>query len=175
MTEIKEKVGLKSKPGDQDTEDTVKNKFLAFRVGDENYGIEVCHVMEIVVVHKITEIPDMEDFVRGVINLRGQVIPVIDVRLRFQLEPRAYDDRTCIVVVNVNDSMVGMIVDSVTEVVDIPADRIDPPPAVSRSPASRFVLGVGHVGEGVRILLDAGKVLKDENGAAEEIEAEVTA
>ncbi|MHC4944873.1 MAG: chemotaxis protein CheW [Planctomycetota bacterium] len=175
MAELKEKVSLANKLDDQEMEDGMKNKFLAFRVGDENYGIEIRHVKEIVVVHKITEVPDMEEYVRGVINLRGQVIPVIDVRLRFLLVPREYDDRTCIVVVNVNDNVVGMIVDSVTEVVDIPEDRIDPPPAVSRSPASRFVLGVGHVGDGVRILLDADKVLRDEGTKKEEVEAEIPA
>ncbi|MBU0755046.1 MAG: chemotaxis protein CheW [Planctomycetes bacterium] len=158
-------------------DDSMKNKFLAFRVGDEDYGIEIRHVMEIIVVQKITEIPDLKEFVRGVINLRGKVIPVIDIRIRFQLKPREYDDRTCIIVVNVRGNIVGMIVDSVTEVVDIPEEMISPPPKVSRTPASRFVMGIGHLGDEVKILLDAGKVIKDKSKdtSSSIIEAEVSA
>lgn len=171
MTENNEELLHDESPLEMDGSDGLDNKFLAFRVGDEDYGIEIRYVMEIIVVQKITEIPDLKKYVRGVINLRGKVIPVIDVRIRFELEHRPYDDRTCIIVVNVKDHIVGLIVDSVTEVVDIPEGQISPPPKVSKSPASRFVMGMGHLTDSVRILLDAGRVIKDQEKQVTEAEA----
>ncbi|HKL27331.1 MAG TPA: chemotaxis protein CheW, partial [Desulfuromonadales bacterium] len=97
-------------------EDTQKGKYLTFHLGKEDFGIEIRHVTEIIGIQKITEVPDMPDFVRGVINLRGQVIPVMDVRTRFRMQHRDYDERTCIVVVNVAEKTVGLVVDKVNEV-----------------------------------------------------------
>jgi len=104
----------------------------------------------------------MPDFVKGVINLRGQVIPVIDVRTRFHLESRAYDDRTCVVVVNISDMSVGLIVDTVNEVVSIPPEQISPPPKVATGTTGRYVQGMGKVGDSVKILLNVQKLLRDE-------------
>src|SRR5689334_21386438 len=83
-------------------EDTQKDKFLTFHLGDEDYGIEIRHVTEIIGIQKITVIPEMPAYIKGVINLRGKIIPVMDVRLRFKLDARAYDERTCVVVVNID-------------------------------------------------------------------------
>ena len=144
---------------DEENEDTQKDKYLTFQLADEVYGIEIYHVTEVVGLQKITNVPDMPDFVKGVINLRGQVIPVMDVRTRFKMPPRDYDDRTCVVVVNVKETAIGLVVDEVSEVLDIPEKQIEPPPKVSKSGTSRFVQGLGKVGDRVTIILNAQKLL----------------
>ena len=147
--------------GDED-EDTLKDRYLIFRIGEEEYGIEIRFVTEIVSVQKITDVPDMPSFVKGVINLRGQVIPVVDVRVRFKIEERAYDDRTCTVIVDIDGTLVGLVVDTVREVLAIPEDCVSPPPAVNRGAGGRFIQGLGRSGEDVKILLDVNKLLYDE-------------
>lgn len=139
-------------------EDSQKGKFLTFRIDREDYALEIRHVTEIIGIQKITEVPDMADYVRGVINLRGKVIPVIDVRARFHLPARPYDERTCIIVVHVRELAVGLVVDKVNEVADIADDRIEPPPRTS-SPSGRYIQGIGKIGDEVKIILDAGKLL----------------
>lgn len=139
-------------------EDSQKGKFLTFRIDREDYGLEIRHVTEIIGIQKITEVPDMADYVRGVINLRGKVIPVIDVRARFNLPARAYDERTCIIVVHVRDLAVGLVVDKVNEVADIPDAQIEPAPRTS-SPSGRYIQGIGKIGDEVKIILDASKLL----------------
>lgn len=146
-------------------EDTQKDKYLTFRLAKEDYGIEIRYVTEIIGIQKITEVPDMADFIKGVINLRGKVIPVMDVRARFSLPGRKYDDRTCIVVVNINDKPVGLVVDKMNEVVDIPADHIEPPPVAADSRSSHYIKGMGKLGAEVKILLDVNRLLY-EKGAS---------
>jgi len=143
-------------------EDTQKGKFLTFHLAREDYGIEIRHVTEIIGIQKITEVPDMPDFVRGVINLRGKVIPIMDVRTRFRLPEREYDDRTCIVVVNIEEKSVGLVVDEVNEVADIPEEQIEPPPNIQRGRASRYIQGMGKIEDEVKILLDINRLLYDE-------------
>lgn len=145
----------------EEDDDSMKNRYLTFRVGDEDYGIEIFYVTEIVGMQKVTEVPDMPDFVKGVINLRGQVIPVIDVRARFKITPKEYDDRTCAIVVNMDSAVIGLIVDSVDEVMNIPEEDISPPPAINESWCCRFINGMGKVGNRVKILLDVSKLLFD--------------
>lgn len=142
-------------------EDTQKDKFLTFHLAGEDYGIEIAHVTEIIGIQKVTEVPDMPDFVKGVINLRGKVIPVMDVRLRFKLAARDYDERTCIIVVDIKGTAVGLLVDKVNEVVDIPPEQIEPPPMTRQSTASRFIQGIGKIGEAVKILLTIDRLLFD--------------
>jgi len=144
---------------DEDDEDTQKDKFLTFQVGNEEFGIKIRHVTEIIGLQKITDVPDMPDFIKGVINLRGKVIPVMDVRTRFKLKSREYDDRTCIVVVNINDKAIGLVVDRVSEVADIPESQIEPPVQIGSSMASCYIQGMGKMGEDVKILLDVDKLL----------------
>lgn len=146
---------------DEDDVDSQKDKFLTFKIGDEEFGIPIEHVIEIVGIQKITEVPDMPDFVKGVINLRGKVIPVMDIRLRFKMESIAYDDRTCVVVVNVGDVTIGLVVDTVSEVVDIPEENVSPAPRFSAAGSGRYVAGMGKIGEAVKILLDVNKLLHD--------------
>ncbi len=143
-------------------EDTLSSRYLTFHLGAEDYGIEIRYVTEIVGVQKITEVPDMPEFVKGVINLRGQVIPIMDVRLRFNLPPRDYDERTCVIVVNIEGSVVGLIVDTVQEVREIRPENVSPAPKLGRSEKVRYILGMGKVGDEVKILLDVGKLLREE-------------
>ncbi len=147
---------------DEEQTDAQEDKFLTFAVRNEEYGIDIRNVTEIIGVQKITDLPDMPSYVKGVINLRGKVIPVIDIRLRFSMEERAYDERTCIIVVDIAGMLVGVIVDSVSEVIDIEKKDIDPPPRISGSETSRFIKGMGKVGEDVKILLDVDKVMYSE-------------
>ena len=145
--------------GEEDAEDTQKDKYLTFRIGDENYGISIRYVTEIIVVQRITEVPDTPAFVKGVINLRGKVIPVIDIRNRFSMELRDYDERTCIIVVEFSETAVGMIVDTVNEVVDIPEKNIDEPPKSHAGTKNNYLEGMGKIDNQVVILLDLNKVL----------------
>lgn len=142
------------------TEDTQKDKYLTFRLADEDYGIEIRYVTEIIGIQKITKVPDMSHFIKGVINLRGKVIPVMDVRARFALSSREYDERTCIIVVNVNEQDIGLVVDRVNEVADIPADQVEPPPNTSQSQSTSYICGIGKMGDSVKVLLDAEKLLE---------------
>ena len=116
-----------------DNEDTQKDKYLTFHLAGEDYGIEIKYVIEIIGIQSITDVPDMPAFIRGVINLRGKVIPVMDVRARFELPNRDYDDRTCIIVVNLDGTEVGLVVDEVSEVADIPIANVEPPPKTSKN------------------------------------------
>ncbi|MEZ4600001.1 MAG: chemotaxis protein CheW [Syntrophotaleaceae bacterium] len=145
--------------GGYEVEDTQKDKFLTFRVADEDYGIAIRHVTEIIGIQKITVVPDMPSFIKGVINLRGKVIPVMDVRSRFCLSGREYDERTCIVVVNVDDRATGLVVDRVNEVADIPEEQVEAPPAGAQSGSGNFILGLGKIGDSVKILLDVKRLL----------------
>lgn len=147
---------------DDEDEDTQKGKFLTFRLAKEDYGIEIRHVTEIIGIQKITEIPELPTYIKGVINLRGKVIPVMDVRTRFNLPPREYDERTCIVVVDINDKAVGLVVDQVNEVADIPEENIEPPPRTKRE-SGRFIQGLGKMENEVKILLDVHRLLYDED------------
>ncbi len=140
-------------------EDTQEDKFLTFVLNQEEYGIEIRHVTEIIGIQSITELPDMPHYIKGVINLRGKVIPVMDVRLRFGLEERGYDDRTCIIVINIDEQSVGLIVDRVFEVMDIPKSGVEPPPKIKMGESSRFIKGMGKVGDQVKILLNANQLL----------------
>lgn len=140
-------------------EDTQKDKYLTFHLANEDYGIEIRYVTEIIGIQKITKVPDMANFIKGVINLRGKVIPIMDVRARFNLPPRDYDERTCVIVVNVNEQDIGLVVDRVNEVADIPENQVEPAPTTSQRQTTRYIRGIGKMGDSVKVLLDAEKLL----------------
>ena len=148
---------------DEEDEDAQKDKFLTFHLRGEDYGIDIRQVTEIIGIQKITEIPDMPEYIKGVINLRGKVLPVMDVRIRFKVEPREYDKKTCIIVVTIGEATVGLIVDSVSEVTNIPENQIEPPPKLSHKNSNFFIEGLGKVGEEVKILLDVNHLLYKED------------
>jgi len=143
-------------------EDTQKGKFLTFSLGSQFYGIEIKYVTEIIGgIQAITQVPELPDYVKGIINLRGKIIPVIDVRLRFKKEPKAYNDRTCIIVIDIRDVSVGLIVDAVAEVTSIPEHDIVAPPDVNKGFHNRYIQGIGKVGGEVKLILDCDKLLSD--------------
>ncbi len=144
---------------DEEHEDTQEGKFLTFTLGKEEYGIEIRVVTEIIGIQSITELPDVPHYVKGVINLRGKVIPVIDVRLRFGLESVEYNERTSIVVVNMKSMSIGLIVDEVSEVVDIPDEKIEEPTSIGQDSSSKYIKAFGKIEDKVKILLNIQSLL----------------
>jgi purine-binding chemotaxis protein CheW len=144
-------------------EDTQKGKFLTFTIGNEAYGLEIKHVTEIIGVQEITEVPELPEYIRGIINLRGKIIPVMDVRLRFRKPFREYNDRTCIVVVDIKDVSVGLIVDAVSDVISIQDQDIVPPPDLNKGFSNKYIKGIGKVGNEVKLLLACSKLLNDDD------------
>jgi purine-binding chemotaxis protein CheW len=136
--------------------DSQRDLYLTFHLHDEDYGLPIAKVTEIVGIQKITWIPDLPECIKGVINLRGRVIPVMDVRLRFRVPLCDYDDRTCVIVVEVGGQTTGLVVDRVNEVVEITPANIEPPPL---SATQGYIRGLGKIGEAVKILLDIDNLI----------------
>jgi len=143
-------------------EDTQKDRFLTFLLGNETYGIEIKYVTEIIGIQAITQVPELPDYIKGIINLRGNIIPVMDVRLRFKKEDKEYNDRTCIIVININDVSIGLIVDSVSEVITIPEENVVDPPKMGNGFNNRYIKHIGKVGDDVKLLLDCEKLLTED-------------
>jgi purine-binding chemotaxis protein CheW len=143
-------------------EDTQKGKYLTFFLGNESYGIEIQYVTEIIGIQAITEVPELPIYIKGIINLRGKIIPVMDVRLRFKKEPKEYNDRTCVVVIDIYELSIGLIVDSVSEVLRIHEQDIEVPPLMNKGYNNRFIKNIGKVENEVKLLLDCEKLLTDE-------------
>ncbi|MCP4589685.1 MAG: purine-binding chemotaxis protein CheW [bacterium] len=135
-----------------------ESKYLTFKLAEEEYGVVILKVREIIGIMSITAVPQMPAHMKGVINLRGKVIPVIDLRLKFGLEEIDHTEQTCIIVVDVGKE-IGIIVDTVSEVLDLRGENIEPPPAMGGSVDTSFILGMGKVDDEVKILLDIDKVL----------------
>ncbi|MGE5613578.1 MAG: chemotaxis protein CheW [Bacillota bacterium] len=142
-------------------EDTQKGRFLTFSLGQESYGIEINYVTEIIGIQPITEIPELPDYIKGVINLRGKIIPVMDVRLRFKKEPKEYNDRTCVIVIDIKDVSIGLIVDSVSEVLTIQEKDIVKSPKMNKDFNNKYIKGIGKTGSDVKLLLDCEKLLTE--------------
>ncbi|SMC35865.1 chemotaxis protein CheW [Papillibacter cinnamivorans] len=142
-------------------EDTQKGKFLTFSLGKEVYAIEIKFVTEIIGIQPITEVPELPNYVKGIINLRGKIIPVIDIRLRFKKPPADYTDRTCIIVVEMKDVSIGLIVDNVSEVLSIADDDIVPPPEISQGTENRYLKAIGKVEGEVKLILECVKLMND--------------
>ncbi len=138
-------------------------KYLTFKLGDEEYGLEILKVQEIIKIMRVTRVPRTPKFVRGVINLRGKVIPVVDIRLKFGLETHEDTERTCIIVVQINTGTaqvtMSIVVDEVSEVLDIAVEELEPTPEFGSSIDTAFILAMGKIGDKVVMLLDVDKVL----------------
>ncbi|MBB6216221.1 purine-binding chemotaxis protein CheW [Anaerosolibacter carboniphilus] len=145
-----------------DQEDTQRGKYLTFALGNEFYGIEIKYVTEIIGVQPITEIPELPEYIRGIINLRGKIIPVMDVRLRFKKPFKEYNDRTCVIVIDIKDISIGLIIDSVSEVLSISDEEIVPPPDIHKG-GNKYIKGIGKVGSDVKLILDCDKLLNDDD------------
>lgn len=149
-------------------------KYLTFKLESEEFGLEILKVQEIIQMQSITRVPRTPEFVRGVINLRGKVIPVVDLRLKFGMDQAEDTERTCIVVVQIRGAssmlVMGIIIDEVREVLDIPESSIEDTPSFGTSIDTEFILGMGKIGQNVKILLDIDKVL-----SAQELSSVATA
>ncbi len=138
-------------------------KFLTFVLGDEIYGIEILKAREIIGLMDITTVPQTPDYMKGVINLRGKVIPVIDLRMKFSMQDEEHTQETCIIVAEVNNTSIGIIVDSVSEVLDIKSGEIEETPGFGQGIDTDFIMGMGKTKEKIIILLDIEEVLSSED------------
>ncbi|MEG1686356.1 MAG: chemotaxis protein CheW [Angelakisella sp.] len=137
-------------------------KYLTFFTENQLFGVPIADVVQIVGMQEITEVPEFPGYAKGIINLRGSIIPVIDVRLRFGKAEKAYDERTCIIVTLIHDTAVGFIVDAVDAVTDIDNDNISEPPKMSGDYSSSYLTGIAkHEGK-VVLLMDTQRLLSDE-------------
>lgn len=153
---------IKRKTMDNGNQDVESSQFVTFLIAGEVYGVEVLRVQEIIGMTGITHVPNSMHFMKGVINLRGTVAPVVDMRLRFNMEEKEYDNFTVILIVEVKGHMVGMIVDSVADVVDIPVKNIQDTPHFSASIQTDYIKGIGRKEEDLVIVLDVDRILSTE-------------
>lgn len=135
-----------------ETED--QDRYMTFRIGKELYGTDISNVIEIIGIQEFTQLPEVNDYIKGVINLRGQVIPIINLRIRFGLEEIPFDDRTCIIIIKHFENMIGVIVDSVQEVLEISSDKIEPAPKTSKGQKGKFLSAFGKHKDLLVMLID---------------------
>ena len=142
----------------------IDQKLLTFSLGCEGYGVSILKVKEIIGMLEITTVPRTPEFIKGVINLRGKIIPVMDLRLKFGMEQEEYNERTCIIVMELNlngsEKLLGVVVDMVSEVVNITTEQIEPPPEYGTSLESNFILGIGKIKDRVVIIIDIDRVFQ---------------
>jgi len=156
---------LKAKPG----------KYLTFELGEEEYGLEILTVKEIIGLIKITPVPKVPEHVKGIINLRGKVIPVINLRLKFEMPDIEPTEESCIIVINIEEEMIGILIDRVKDVLDIKQENIEPPPDFGANVSTEYILGMCKAEDNVKILLDIRRVIGGDlkiSSEAEEDKAE---
>ena len=139
--------------------DAARREYLTFALGGEEYGVEILKVQEIRGYDTVTRLPDAPDYIKGVINLRGTIVPVVDMRLKFRLEHADYTATTVMIVLNVADRVVGIVVDSVSDVVALAGEQVRPAPEIGASIDSRFLTGIGTIDERMLILLDIERLM----------------
>lgn len=144
-----------------DEKSELEKKYLTFWTDNELFGIPIKDVVQIISMQDITALPDFPAYAKGVINLRGEIVPVIDMRIRFGKPEIEYNESTCIIVTNIDDTYMGFIVDTVDEVTDIDDDKISPPPKVSKDITNRYLTGIGQTGDKVILLVDTAKILTE--------------
>ena len=149
---------------------SLAGKYLTFKLDAEEFGLEILKVQEIIKMMEVTKVPRTPEFVRGVINLRGKVIPIVDLRLKFGMEGKVNTDKTCVIVVQVRRRagtvVMGIIVDEVSEVLDVAGEQIEPAPEFGGAVDTSFILGMGKIGGRVVTLMDVDRVLSGEDVAA---------
>ena len=141
-------------------------QLVSFRIGSEEFGVDILKVQEINRMVEITRVPQAPHYVEGVINLRGKVIPIVDLRKRFNLEVKEYDKNTRIVVVDIGGNIMGMVVDSVSEVLRLPISTIEPPPEIAAGVNSDYIKGVAKLEDRLLIFLDLSRVIEFEEMTA---------
>lgn len=147
------------------------NEYLAFTLGAEEYGIDILRVQEIRGYENPTRIANVQSFIKGVINLRGLIVPIVDMRIKFNIGNASYDNLTVVIILNINNRIVGMVVDSVSDVTTLAEDQIKPAPAMASMLDSGFLIGLGTIDERMLILIDIDKLmLSDEMGLIDELD-----
>lgn len=141
--------------------DTLKNKYLTFYIDGQGFGIDIKYVLEIIGIQTITKVPKLPNYIVGIINLRGKVVPLINMRVRFEKENKEYDNKTCIIVVEVDEVTVGLIVDSIDEVLDIPENSITNHPHQELDGSGNYIEGIAQYGKQICMILDCHKILHD--------------
>lgn len=158
LDEVVVENGEDAEPGD-----VRQGKYMTFQVGKNVYGIELKYVNEIIQMQPIAPIPEVEHYIKGLVNLRGKIIPVIDVADRFGLEKFEYNDRTCIIVIEVKGVEVGLVIENIAEVVSIEEEEILPPPNKAHGGLQdKFIHGISQLDDGLKLLLDPAKLLSDD-------------
>ncbi|MEG1953437.1 MAG: chemotaxis protein CheW [Hydrogenoanaerobacterium sp.] len=147
---------------DTDEIDDLAGKYLTFYIANAVYGVELLHVLEIISIQGITTVPSTPVYVKGIINLRGRIVPVLDVRLKFGQEEKEYDERTCIIVINIDEMMVGLIVDSVSEVVDFSGDALSNLPSFSNVNQNKYIKSISKAADKLVLNLDCKTFLQDD-------------
>jgi purine-binding chemotaxis protein CheW len=137
-------------------------EYVTFAIGEETYGVEVLKVQEIIGMTQITHVPNSMDFMKGVINLRGSVVPVVDMRIKFRMDEREYDAFTVILIVEVQERLIGLIVDSVSDVVGIPVESLQETPHFSANIETDYIKGIGNRDDQLIIILDVDLILSSE-------------
>lgn len=146
----------------EELEDTQRGRFLTFDLEEEVFGIEIRFVKEIIGMQPVTKLPDVPDYIKGIINLRGRIIPLIDMRLKLKKPAAEYTDRTCIIVVETAEVTVGLIVDNVSEVLSVGEDNIVPPPDARSGVKNSYISGIGKVGDEIKLLLDCESLFRED-------------
>mgnify|MGYP003506498967 FL=1 len=143
------------------TESTVRmaNEFLTFRLGREEYGIEILKVQEIRGYDSITQIANAPEFIKGVVNLRGIIVPIIDMRIKFRLGDATYDQFTVVIILNVSGRVMGVVVDGVSDVISLEAEQMQPTPGFGSVIDTEYIMGLGTVDERMLILIDIEKLM----------------
>jgi purine-binding chemotaxis protein CheW len=139
--------------------DGLGREFLAFKLGSEEYGIDILKVQEIRGYEAVTRIANAPEFIKGVINLRGIIIPVVDMRIKFNLGEPVYDDFTVVIILNINGRVVGMVVDSVSDVTTLQPDQVKPAPEMGTAFSTEYMVGLGTIDERMLILVDIDKLM----------------
>jgi purine-binding chemotaxis protein CheW len=147
-------------------------EFLAFKLGSEEYGIDILKVQEIRGYEAVTRIANAPEFIKGVINLRGIIIPVVDMRIKFKLGEPVYDQFTVVIILNINGRVVGMVVDSVSDVTSLTEEQIKPAPDMGTAFSTEFMIGLGTIDERMLILVDIQRLMSSpEMGLSEKLAA----
>jgi len=141
------------------------NEFLTFTLGQEEYGVDILKVQEIRGYDTVTRIPEAPEFIKGVINLRGTIVPVVDMRLKFRLDSAEYNEFTVMIILNVARRVVGMVVDGVSDVMQLSAEQIRPAPEFGSSVNTRFITGIGTLDQRMLILIDIEKLMSSQDMA----------
>ncbi|HEY8027804.1 MAG TPA: chemotaxis protein CheW [Burkholderiaceae bacterium] len=139
--------------------DNTGNEFLAFTLGKEEYGIQILKVQELRGYETVTRIANAPEFVKGVVNLRGTIVPIVDMRIKFKLGEPTYDQFTVVIILNIAGRVVGMVVDSVSDVITLSADQVKPAPDMGTAFNSNFLIGLGTLEDRMLILIDIDKLM----------------